>query len=242
MKIKLALIALAAAVIVGFVGIILIKNNKELDKIGERAAQHDFLPGIQMKNEIQLEANEAQQEYSNKEVEIENGGDHSVKGLTAQFELHAAVHTAQQDLAEAQKNLSLARVDEERTSGRISDAVAVAKKKIVEKQFILDQAVAEEQFGKQKIADYDDAVAKGIQNRKYLSARKDEAQKKFDAVETRRAQIIKDGSDAKILGDNPFAQTLEDLKNEIDTNETAISNVQNSREELIGEQKSPPSQ
>jgi hypothetical protein len=238
LKIKLVLIALAAALIIGFVGIILIKNNKELDEQANVAAQHDFLPGIQMKNEILLEANEAQEEYSNKLAGIESGEYHMAEDLTAQLELHAAVRTSQQDLAEAQKNLSLAKVDEEQASGRISESEAVAKKALIEKQSVLDQADAEEKFYKQKIADYDDAIAKGIQNRKDLSTKKEEAQKKFDAVETRRAQITKDNWDTE----NPFTQTLEDLKNEMIGNETAISNAQNSREELFDAHKPSSSQ
>jgi hypothetical protein len=238
MKIKLVLIALAAAAIVSFFSIVLIKNNKELDKEGALAAQHDFLPAIQMKNEVLLEANEAQNEYYNKLAGIESGEYHMAGDLAAQLELHTAVRKSQQDLAEAEKNLALAKVDEEKALGRISESVAVAKKVLIEKQYVLDQAIAEEKFYKQKIADYDDAIAKGIQNRKDLSTKKDEAQKKFDAVETRRAQITKDSWDTK----NPFAQTLEDLTNEMAANETAISNAQNSREELIDTQKLPSSQ
>jgi hypothetical protein len=238
MKIKLVLIVLAAAVIVGFFSIVLIKNNKELDKEGELAAQHDFLPEIQMKNEILLEENEAKEEYSNKLAGIESGEYHMAEDLAAQLELHAAVRKSQQDLAEAEKNLALAKVDEEQASGRISESVAVAKKALIEKQSILDQATAEEKFYKQKIADCNDAIKKGIQNGKGLSAKKDDAQKKFDAVDTRRAQITKNDWDTK----NPFAQTLEDLTNEMVANETAISNAQNSRKELIDADKSPTPQ
>ena len=123
MKIKLVLIALAAAAIVGFFSVVLIKNNKELDKEGELAAQHDFLPAIQMKNKILLEANEAQNEYSNKLAGIESGEYHMAEDLAAQFELHVAVRKSQQDLAEAEKNLALAKVDEEKALGRISESI-----------------------------------------------------------------------------------------------------------------------
>ena len=239
MKIKLVLIALAAGVIVGFIGIVLIKNNnKELDKISERAAQHDFLPGIQMKNEILLEGNEAQLEYSNKLVEIKNGEYHMAEDLAAQLELHAAIRTAQQNLTEAEKGLAITKIQTAEATHKLTRDQAAQARVDLEKQSLLNQAATEEKFYKQKIADYDNAIAKGIQNGKDLSTKKEEAQKKFDAVEIRRAKITKDDWEIK----NSFTQTLEDLKNEMVTNETAISNAQKRREELTNAHKPPPPQ
>ena len=130
--------------------------NKSLDEIGQKAAQADFLPGIEAKMDVLRTGARDMQTWLGHLAQEQTGKEGIAKALADQLGLMSAIATAKGAQAKAEESLAIAKIKQGQASGRISPADA--DRQIAEAQA---KNVADEQARKEK-QQYDVIATKSL--------------------------------------------------------------------------------
>ncbi|MEI8288669.1 MAG: hypothetical protein WCH99_04305 [Verrucomicrobiota bacterium] len=149
------------------------ETSAALDEMGAKAAEHDFLPGIEAKLEVLRNAVGAAASYANKLADIKNGEHGVAEELTKQLALDQAIERARASLISAEKGLAIAQIQKKESLGQMDPEQAALARANVEKNSILQEQSAHEAAQNQEL------------QRKQAAL--DEAQKRQRNLETDRA-------------------------------------------------------
>jgi hypothetical protein len=207
--------------------------NKELDDLGEKAAEPEFLEGIRARADALREARDAAQEYAAQLVSVVEG-EHSVTAeLTAQLALLAAISAARGEQAKAEQALAIAQITADEARGVITPEQSVQKRADVQKQAILDEAQRKQDDQDQQLA------AKQAALDKANAALPDghEAVKKLQ--EDYSAESAHRAATAKNFGpDSDLVKQLPELQKRLETAQANLERLQKSSHGYRGQKGS----
>lgn len=159
---------------------------KKMDDMAEAGAKADFAESIKAALDVTREAIDAADEWQRKRAEIAKGEHGITAELNNQLQLIAAIQAAQQQQAEAEKTLALAKIKGDEALGNITPTQAIEKR-----------AAAELEFARKKAAADAENIARQQQAREAAQKEAADNQEALDQKAQAAADKFTQGKDAK---------------------------------------------
>lgn len=126
--------------------------NKALDEMGKKAAEADFLPGIEAKLDVLRDGAAEMQKWLDQLDQEKSGEQGIAKALADQLGLMESLAKLKESQARADEALALAKIKEGQVSGRITPADAERQTAEVRAKAVADEQAAKEKAQRDKLA------------------------------------------------------------------------------------------
>ena len=159
------------------------ETSAALDEMASKAAEHDFLPGIEAKLDVLRNAIGAAASYALKLGDIKAGESGVSEELKKQLALDQAIERARASLISAEKGLEIAKIQKKESLGQLNPEQAAQARADVEKKAIQQEQANHEASQNQELQRKQAALA--------------EAQKRQKDLETAQAAAAQAAADFK---------------------------------------------
>lgn len=109
---------------------------KKMDDMAEAGAKADFAAGANALRDAIRDATDAEAEFLRKQTEVLQGEHGITADLANRLGILAAIKAATQERADAEKTLSLAKIQQDEALGRITQSQAIEQKAAIEKAYL----------------------------------------------------------------------------------------------------------